>query len=486
MGTKPQLKEEVAAGTQWTMGEKIATALVHFVVRILILRLLMPEDLKVLALLLAFASFALVMVDSGFSQMLLRKQHPTSSDYRSVFGYNLAVSALLYLLLVACAPLLARYYAMPILGEVAALFFLMIPLNALCVLQQTIFTRQFRFALISKITFTAQLISGLSAVALAYAGFGVWALVWQQVLLMAVRALLLWVLGSWRPQGRGSLGALREMAPYSLSVMASDLITAIYNKVPQLFLGKIYADATLGYYDQAIKLKELPVQSALQSVQVVTFPALARIADEQPKFAESYRQVLMMVAFAIFPVMIGMAAVAHDLFAVLLGEQWMPTVPLFEVVCLAGLFTPLAMMAYNVLKVKAEGRLIVRLELLKKAVMTLLLALSIPRSVEAVVWALVASAAFDFGVNLLASLPLAQLSFGRVVRTLLPIVVVTGAMYGAVQGVPLLLHEASVARLIVEIVVGVVVYGGLAWLFRLEALREAIQLLRNQLKKSPR
>ncbi len=462
------------------MGEKVATALVQFVVRVLILRLLMPDDLKVLALLLAFASFAMVMVDSGFSQMLVRKAEPSERDYTSVFLYNIAISLLLYGLLVAIAPLLATYYAMPALGEVAALFFLMIPFNALCVIQQTRFTRQFCFALIAKITFVAQLVSGVVAVLLAYWGCGVWALVWQQVMLMGLRALLLWWLSDWSPRTGGSWHNLRQMAPYSLSVMATDLITAIYNKVPQLFLGKIYLDATLAYYDQAIKLKDLPVQSALQSVQVVTFPALAKIADEQPKFAESYRLVLMVVAYAIFPVMLGMAAVAHDLFALLLGEQWMPTVPLFEVICLAGLFTPLAMMAYNVLKVKADGRLIIRLEIVKKAMMTLLLALAIPHSVEAVIWALVGSALFDFVVNLAASLPLAQLSLGKVVRTLLPIVAVSGAMYLAVRGIPFWWHTCSIGRLLTEIVCGVVLYVGISWLFRLEAFDEVVGLLRKK------
>ena len=151
-----QLKERVAAATQWTMGEKILTALVQFAVRIVILRLLMPEDLKVLAILMAFSSFALVVVDSGFSQMLVRKQQPSQQELKSVFLYNLTVSGVIYGLLVAAAPHLARYYAMPQLGEVAMLFFLMIPLNALCVIQQTLFTREFRFALISKITFAAQ------------------------------------------------------------------------------------------------------------------------------------------------------------------------------------------------------------------------------------------------------------------------------------------------------------------------------------------
>lgn len=478
-----KLKEQVAASAEWTLGEKVLTALVQFVVRVLILRLLMPEDLKVVAILMALVSFALVVVDSGFSQMLLRKKEPTETDLKSVFLFNITSSLLLYTLLVALSPFLADYYAMPILREVAPLFFCMLPLNALGVIQHTMLSRRFHFARISKVIFVAQLISGLAAVVLAYLGWGVWALIWQQVVLMAVRSALLWWWGGWTPTGRGSVQALRQMAPYSMSLMATDLVTALYNKVPQLALGKIYLDATLGYYDQAIKLKDLPVQSAMQSVQQVTFPALAKIAHEQPKFSESFRQVLMVVAYAMFPVMVGMAAVAYDMFYLLIGEQWLPTVPLFEVVCLMGLFTPLAMMAYNVLKVKAEGGLILRLELLKKGFMTLALVVSIPRSVEAVVWALVASAAFDWLVNMQVALRLSQLGWSRAIATLLPIALLAGVMYGGVSLVSLWLVDPSWLRFGLQIAIGATIYLGLSWLFRMEALREIVALIQQQLKK---
>ncbi len=478
-----KLKEQVAASAEWTLGEKVLTALVQFVVRVLILRLLMPEDLKVVAILMALVSFALVVVDSGFSQMLLRKKEPTETDLKSVFLFNITSSLLLYTLLVALSPFLADYYAMPILREVAPLFFCMLPLNALGVIQHTMLSRRFHFARISKVIFVAQLISGLAAVVLAYLGWGVWALIWQQVVLMAVRSALLWWWGGWTPTGRGSVQALRQMAPYSMSLMATDLVTALYNKVPQLALGKIYLDATLGYYDQAIKLKDLPVQSAMQSVQQVTFPALAKIAHEQPKFSDSFRQVLMVVAYAMFPVMVGMAAVAYDMFYLLIGEQWLPTVPLFEVVCLMGLFTPLAMMAYNVLKVKAEGGLILRLELLKKGFMTLALVVSIPRSVEAVVWALVASAAFDWLVNMQVALRLSQLGWSRAIATLLPIALLAGVMYGGVSLVSVWFVEPSWLRFGLQIAIGATIYLGLSWLFRMEALREIVALIQQQLNK---
>ena len=478
-----QLKHEVARGAQWTLGEKVATALVQFAVRVLILRLLLPDDLKVIAILLALSSFALVVVDSGFSQMLVRMKSPTERDLKSVFAFNLITSWVVYALLVVATPWLADFYRMPVLCEVAWVFFLMIPCNAMGVIQLTLLTRTFRFALISKLTFLAQLISGVVAIVMAYTGWGVWALVWQQVLMMALRSLFVWWYGDWRGEGSGSLESLRRMAPYSMSLLATDLITALYNKVPQLLLGRIYLDATLAYYDQAIKLKDLPVQSAMVSVQQVTFPALAKIADEEAKFSESFRQVVMMVAYLIFPVMVGMSAVSESMFAVLLGEQWMPTVPLFEVVCLAGLFTPLAMMAYNVLKVKAQGGLIVRLEVMKKVAMTILLILSIPHSVEAVVWALVASAAFDMVVNFAAALPLARLSVGRVVRTLLPIAMVSGVMWLAVQMVSRWIGDPSWWGLLLEIGTGAAVYLLLSLTCRLEAWQELLSLARQQLKK---
>lgn len=188
----------------------------------------------------------------------------------------------------------------------------------------------------------------------------------------------------------------------------------------------------------------------------------------------------MTVAYGIYPVMAGMAAVAYDLFAVLLGEQWLPTVPLFEVLCLAGIFAPSAMIAYNVLKVKETGGTIIRLEILKKGFMTLVLALAIPHSIEAVVWAMVASAAFDRLVNGAAALRAARLSLWRLERSLLPIALLTGAMYGAVRCVPLWIDEPSLGRLAAQIAIGVVVYVGGSRLFRLEAFGEAIALLRRR------
>ena len=276
------------------------------------------------------------------------------------------------------------------------------------------------------------------------------------------------------------------MAPYSLSLMATDLIATLYNKIPQFFLGKLYPSSVLGYFDQAQKLKDLPVASTMQSVQAVTFPALAQIGGQPAKLAESYRQVAMTVAYVMFPVVAGLVAVAGDFFELFLGPEWMPTVPYFRVLCLTGLFYPVATVAYNVLKVRSDGRIVVRLEIVKKAVMTVVFAVTIPRSVTAVVWGLVAIACGELAINFAATTRFTALTFGRFLRTLLPVALTTALMYLAVAAVGSRIGEADAwLRLVLKIVAGVTVYWGLSAAFRLEAYREMVALVRRQTAKRP-
>lgn len=468
-----QLRDKVVGGVAWNVTEKVGSMLLQLVVSIVVARLLSPEDYGVMAILTFFSALALVIVDSGFSQMLIRKKEPTDADYKAVFVFNIIASIILYLVLVSSAPFIADFYDIPMLKRIAPVLFLLVPINSLCVIQNTIFTRQFRFALLSKVILLSSLISGAVAIAMALLGFGIWSLVAQRVLVVVVKAVMLWWESDWRPRVAYTSRPLREMASYSLSLLATDLISAIYNRISQLFIGKMYSTDVLGFFDQAQKLKDQPVTSAMQAVQTVTFPALAKIGDDSRKFAESYRQVIMVVTFVMFPIMVGLIAVADDMFALFLGEKWMPTVPYFRVLCLSGLFVPVATIAYNVLKVKSNGRIIVRLEIAKKVVMTLILAITIPHSVISVTWGLVGVAAFEMIVNVAAARRYTTLSAFRLLRTLLPVIGVTAAMWLSVYLIELYAVTLSLSIILgLKIMVGGVSYIIFSWLFRLEALRE--------------
>ncbi|MBR5133649.1 MAG: lipopolysaccharide biosynthesis protein [Alistipes sp.] len=474
-----KLEHKVASGVAWSFSEKLLTMIIQMVVSIVVARQLMPSDFGIMAIMTFFTSVALAIVDSGFSQTLIRKAEPSEEEYRSVFGFNVVVSLVLYVILVAIAKPLATLYESPAIADIAPVLFLVLPINSLCVVQTVMYTREFRFALLSKIVFISSLVSGVVAVVMAFMGFGIWSLVAQRLLQMGIKAAAFWLLRRWRTTARFSLEALRTMAPFSLRLLATDLIASIYNNVAQLFIGKMHTTATLGYYSQAQKLKDLPVTSTVQAVQGVTYPALSKIADDREKLRDGYLRIQRLLSFIIFPAMLGFVAIADDMFLLLLGERWMPTVPYFKILSLSGLFYPLAVVSYNVLKARSDGRVILRLEIVKRMVMTAVLALTIPLSVEAVAWGMTAMAAVEFLLNSATALRYLSTTARSILRAVVPSLLLALIMFAILLIVTPYLASLHVAwRLILEIFIGGVIYLLSAWLYRVKALREGLMLLR--------
>lgn len=483
MAGEGRLIERVASGVVWSVAEKVCLALIQAVVSIVVANRIMPMDMGIMAVLTVFTTLAQVVVDSGFSQALIRKADPTTGDYRAVFRFNIISSLLLYALLTAIAPLVARYYDWPLLAEVAPVLFLLLPLNALCVIQNTIMVREFRFAQLSTINFLASLLSGVLAIAMAIAGCGIWSLVGQRVGHMATKALLLWWRSDWRPREGSTQGRLREMAPFSLRLMATDIVAALYSNIAYPFIGKIYSGAVLGQYNQAFKLVQMPL-SAMQSIQSVTFPALARIGDQREKFRESYRLVIMMTAAIMFPIMAGLIATAEEIYMLLLKPDWHPAIPYFRILCCIGFFYPVQMIAYNILKVKSNGGIILKLEIAKRVATTIILVVTIPHSVTAVAWGIVAAAACEMTLNMLVARRYTLLGILTLCRTLLPVATLTAAMYGSVMAVGEMTQAWGVAAVLcAKTATGVAIYAVGGFLFRLEAFREGSALVKRFIKK---
>jgi O-antigen/teichoic acid export membrane protein len=274
------------------------------------------------------------------------------------------------------------------------------------------------------------------------------------------------------------------MAPFSLRLLATDLIASIYNNVAQLFIGKMHTTSTLGFYSQAQKLKDLPVTSTVQAVQGVTYPALSKISDDSEKFSSGYLRIMRLLSFVIAPVMLGFVAIADDMFMLLLGERWMPTVPYFEILALSGLFYPLAIVSYNVLKARSDGRVILRLEIIKRVIMTAVLIYTIPRGVESVAWGMTAMAAVEFMLNTGVAHRYLTCSAYTTLRAVLPSFALAVLMFGALYLLDPVIEPLHVAlRLLIDIAIGLVSYLLLASLFRVRAMIEGMKLVREILKK---
>lgn len=476
-----ELKHKVVKGVAWSTAEKICSALLQLVVSLVLLSLLSPEDYGLMAIVAAFPAILMPLVDSGFSQALIRKKDVDDVDYSSVFYVNIAISLLLYGTLVAIAPACGRFFGAPDFALIAPVLYLLIPINSLSNIQNAILQRSMEFKSLSLYVLLANLVSSVVAIWMAIKGLGVWSLVGQRIGVVVVKTALMWLGSRWRPRLVFSLERIKGMFRYGSRILLSDLVSNVYYQISNLFIGKFYTKADLGYYDRGNKIKEMPVTSTIMAVLGVTFSAFSRQRDDKAKLLQNARKVYIIWAFVMLPLMSGLIAIAEDMFRVLLPEVWLPAVPYLRILSLGGLLAPLSVISFNLVKVCDDGNTIFRIEFIKKLIATAILAITIPISVEAIAWGQVAIFVSDMTINCLtARRYVAGWTLWARAKDVLPYVAVTALMVafvwalgiaGAAVGVPLWVVFVA------KIVLGAGFYALLSELLHLEAWREVKEIL---------
>ncbi len=482
-----ELKNKVVKGVAWSTIEKICSALLQLVVSLVLLSLLSPEDYGLMAIVAAFPAILMPLVDSGFSQALIRKKEVDDVDYSSVFYVNIAISLLLYGTLVAVAPACGRFFGAPDFARIAPILYLLIPINSFSNIQNAILQRSMEFRNLSLYVLVANAASSGMAIWMAIKGLGVWALVGQRLGVVVVKTALMWWGSRWRPKWRFSWERIRGMFRYGSRILLSDLVSNVYYQISNLFIGKFYTKTDLGYYDRGNKIKEMPVTSTIMAVLSVTFSAFSRQKEDKVKLNINARKVYILWAFAMFPLMCGLIAVAEDMFRVLLPEVWLPAVPYLRILSIAGLLAPLSVISFNLVKVCDDGNMIFRIEFIKKLIATAILAITIPISVEAIAWGQVAIFVSDMTINCItAKRYVPEWTLWSRAKDALPYLAVTGLMVGFVW----LLGVAGAAMglplwviFVAKIVVGAGFYVLLSELFRLEAWRELKEIVAGYLPK---
>jgi O-antigen/teichoic acid export membrane protein len=325
---------------------------------------------------------------------------------------------------------------------------------------------------------------------MALKGWGVWALVGQRLGVVIVKTALMWLGSSWRPKWLFSLERIRAMFRYGSRILLSDLVSNVYYQISNLFIGRFYTKADLGYYDRGNKIKEMPVTSTIMAVLNVTFSAFSRQKEDKAKLYNNARKVYIIWAFVMFPLMCGLIAVAEDMFRVLLPEVWLPAVPYLRILSIAGLLAPLSVISFNLVKVCDDGNVIFRIEFLKKLIATAILAITIPISVKAIAWGQVAIFVSDMTINCLTAKRYVGgwTLWGRA-KDALPYLVITALMMAFIWGLGVAGEALTIPLWIVfvaKILLGAGFYALLSELLHLEAWRELKEILLGYLPRRKR
>jgi len=473
------LKQATTKGLFWSSVERFSNQGVQFVFSIILARLLSPSDYGIIAMVTIFFAVAQSFVDSGFSNALVRKTDRVEEDLSTCFYFNIGVGIIAYIVLFLIAPLVANFYNQPILSPIIRITGLEVMLNSLCVVQQALFTIKIDFKSQAKITLSATVISGIVGILLAYQGYGIWALVWQGVASSIVRMGLLWLMSKWRPRKGFSKSSFNYLFGYGSKLLASGLLDTIYNNIYPIVIGKFYNPAQLGNYSRALGWAQLPSANITSILQRVTFPVLSAIQDDTLRLQNSYRRLLKLSAFIVFPLMMGLAAIASPLIRVILTAKWDGCVLYLQILCFALMLYPIHAINLNLLQVKGRSDLFLRLEIIKKIIGVVILIITIPLGITAMCLGMVFSSIICLIVNTYYTSRFIDVGLLTQLKDLRIILINSLVMGGGIYILTSFIDIEGL-KLVMGIVIGFLLYFIGSFYFSKAELQEVISLIKKK------
>lgn len=321
----------------WTALQKYSMMFIQFISGIILARLLTPYDYGCIGMLSIFMVLAESFIDGGFGSALIQKKRPTQDDYSTIFWWNLGMALLMYAILFVCAPAISRFYKIPLLCDVLRVQGLVLFIYAFNIVQRNQLRKKLNFKVLSIVTITTSLIALGITIFMAYKGFGVWALVAQNLISAAIPAVVFWFFIKWRPIFVFSLKSLKELFSFGFYMFLGHLLNQFGQKIQGLLIGRVYTPATMGYYSKAESTEKLASHSISGIMTQVTYPLFAEVQDNKVALGNVIKRMTMTLAYITFPLMFILLLCAKPIFVLLYSDRWLQSVPYFQVLCIAGL-----------------------------------------------------------------------------------------------------------------------------------------------------
>ena len=451
----------------WRFAERCGAQAVSFLVSIVLARLLAPEDYGTIALVTVFTTILQVFVDSGLGTALIQKKDADDLDFSSVFYFNLAACLVLYAGIFAAAPAIAAFYDDAALTPVVRALSLTVVVSGVRNIQQSYVSRHLLFKRFFFSTIGSTLASAVVGIAMAYAGFGVWALVGQSLSNVVTGTIILWATVPWRPRRMFSWQRLKGLLSFGWKLLVSSLLDTGYNNLRSLIIGKLYSSADLAYYNQGDKLPNLVITNINTSIDSVLLPTMANEQDDPARVRSMTRRAIKTSTYVMAPLMMGLAACAEPLVRLMLTEKWLPCVPYLRIFCITYMFWPIHTANLNAIKALGRSDLFLKLEIVKKAVGLVLLLCTMRHGVMAMAYSLLLSSVLSQIINAWPNRKLLRYHYLHQLADILPALLLAYTM-GLVVYCVQYLGWGDLPTLCVQIPAGAAMYSLLSVTFRLE------------------
>lgn len=480
-----ELKKQVAKGAIWVFMDQFGVQLVSFVVNLVLARLLMPADFGTIALFNVVINISSVLINGGMSSSLVRTQSLDERDLSTVFWFNMATTVLLYLIVFITAPWIGQFYKLPILAPIIRVYSIVLIIDSFVHVQAVLFDKKLDFKTTFKVRLPSVIVGGIAGIGFALAGMGVWSLVYSALLQNLLYTLQYWFYSDWRPTFTFDREKFNYHFAFGFRLTLSALLNVIFNNVYSIVIGKRFSETTLGYYNRAESLKNLPINNISTALNKVTYPLFAKFSTDNQQLRHAYRRVLKLVIFIIAPTISLMVIAAEPIIRLLLGAKWLPAVPYFQLMALGALFQPIHNYNLNVLQVKGRSDLYLKLEIIKKICIVIAVVLGLRYGVYGLIWGQVAVSVASLCINTHYTARFLDYSMRQQLYDLLPSIFISCALGFAVWwGTALLPYELTdVMEALLVLSTYIVGFATICWLIQLEEFRFFSGVLNSAWKK---
>ena len=391
------LKLKTARTLKWNTLDRISSQVLYAVTGIVLANVLTKEEFGLVGAVMVFQAFASLFVDSGFSGALIQRKAPTDTDYSTVLYFNLGVSVLIYCILWLSAPLIdSLFNAGGALVPLARVMFLTFVLNATAIVQTNRLMKQMNVRMIAVSNAVGLVVSGATGIILALQGYGAWAIVWQSIVLSAVKSGLLWATSRWRPQAIFSMASLRSIFAVGVGIMTSSFLNTVFQNIYSFIIGTYYNLANLGCYTQADKWSKMGVTSLSQTVTASFLPVLSGCQDDRPRFHRMMAKTNRFTAYVAMPCLVLLVLLSEAIFHTLFGTKWDEAIVLFQLLAARGIFVVLTSLYTTQITAIGAARKLVESEVVKDVLTVAAIIATKPFGIEWLVGGQVIAAAVCF------------------------------------------------------------------------------------------
>ena len=471
--------EKVMINLIWKFLERVGAQVVSFIVSIVLARLLMPDAYGTVALITVFTTVLQVFVDSGLGNALIQKKNTDDIDFSTVFYTNITFCVILYSLIYLLAPSIAMFYNKDELVPLIRVVSITILISGIRNVQQAYVSKKMMFKKFFFSTLGGTISAATIGIVLALNGFGVWALVAQQLTNLFVSTLILWFVVKWRPKLVFSFQRLKQLYKYGWKLLASALLDTVYNNCTQLIIGKIYSSGDLAYYNKGKQFPELIVVNVNSSIDSILLPAMSEVQDKKEHIKNMTRRSIKMSMYIMAPCMIGMAAVASNIIEILLTNRWAGSVIFMQIFCIVFMFYPIHTANLNAIKAMGRSDLFLKLEIIKKAIGTGLLIATMFVSVKAMAYSLLVSCFTSQIINVWPNKRLLDYGYKEQIKDIYPTLLLAVIM-GVVVYLFNFINMSAIVTLLVQIIVAIFMYIVGSVVFKNESFYYLIGMLKQK------